>query len=133
MSCCAGFRSPDDGIRRFWDVAALARKHHGDDSLARRNWRFFTWPSALLSAATQKAVWMMVRAYRIAARRAMSLAVEYSRIWLKPMASWQCDACRAAECAEFADKALVHAAAMPPARNQVADACDPAADSGAAL
>ena len=27
------FRSADEGMRRLWDVAALGRKHHGDDSL----------------------------------------------------------------------------------------------------
>ena len=28
-----GFRNSDDGIRRFWNVAAIASKHHGDESL----------------------------------------------------------------------------------------------------
>ena len=105
------FRSPDDGIRRFWDVAAIARKHHGDDSL--------TEEVALLKladclwgrAGDPEAVWMMVRAYRMAASRDEPWVLAYLA---GNVAGMQCDAGRVAECVEFVDKALVHAAAMPP-------------------
>ena len=35
------FRSADDGMRRLWNVAAIARKHHGEDSVPRRSGTLF--------------------------------------------------------------------------------------------
>ena len=105
------FRSPDDGIRRFWDVAAIARKHHGDDSLT-EELAFFNLARCLVDRGEPEGIWMMVRTYRMHASRD-----EHSPWTLaylaQTVATWQCDAGRATECAEFTDKALAHAAAMP--------------------
>ena len=49
------FRSPDDGIRRFWDVAAIARKHHGDASLP-EELAFFHLAECLVDARRPKKV-----------------------------------------------------------------------------
>ena len=105
------FRSPDDGIRRFWDVAAIGRKHHGDDSLA-EELAYFHLSECLVDRGDAEGIWMMERAYRMHASRD-----EHSP-WVlaflaRTVAGWQCDAGRGAECAEFTSKVLVHAAAMP--------------------
>ena len=60
-----GFRSPDDGIRRFWDVAAIARKYHGDDSFT-EELAFYQLGECLWGrGGDPEGVWMMVRAYRM--------------------------------------------------------------------
>lgn len=106
------FRSADDGIRRFWDVAEVARKHHGDDSLT-EELAFFHLAQCLTDYGDPEGVWMMVRAYRMHASR--DEQSPWALAYLAQLvAGWQCEAGRAAECAEFTDKALVHAAAMAP-------------------
>ena len=110
----------------------MSRRLHASTTATiryQKNWRFFTWPGASLTRGDPEGVWMMVRAYRMHASRdehsPWTLAYLAQRV-----AIWQCDAGRGAECAEFADKALVHAAAMPPG-NWVGEDSENAADSGA--
>ena len=64
-----GFRSPDDGIRGFWDVAAIARKHHGDDSIT-EEYAFFGLAECLVEhRGDPEGIWAMERAYRMHASR----------------------------------------------------------------
>ena len=107
------FRNSDDGIRRCWNVAAIASKHHGDESLTVE--RAFghlaecLWRNGDLGGGAS----MAVSAYRMAASR------DEPSPWLLAdmalgLAVMMCDLDRGAECAEFTEKGLVHAAAMPP-------------------
>ena len=106
------FRSSDDGIRRCRNVAAIASKHHGDESLTvelafERLAECLRRHGDLAGGAS-----MAVSAYRMATSRD-----EPSPWRLAQMAhivvDMLCNLDRGAECAEFTDKALVHAAAMP--------------------
>ena len=106
------FRSFDDGMRRLWDVAALARKHHSEDSIA-LDLSYFYIGICLAEHRNPEGVWMLVNAYRLQVAREESspwvMAYVASRV-----ARMQCDAYRGAECADFTAKALSHAAAMTP-------------------
>ena len=107
-----GFRSFDDGMRRLWDAAALARKHHSEDSIP-LDLAYFHMGVCLAEHRDPEGVWLMVSAYRLNVSR------EESSPWVLAdlaarVARMQCDAWRAAECADFTAKALSHAAAMTP-------------------
>ena len=53
-----GFRNSDDGIRRCWNVAAIASKHHGDESLTVER-AFFQPGWVPVDARRPKGTWMM--------------------------------------------------------------------------
>ena len=81
------FRNSDDGIRRCRDVAAIASKHHGDESLT-VELAFDTWLSACGGTATQEEVprWQSARTgWR---RRAMSPRHGDSRQWRTWWREW---------------------------------------------
>ena len=106
------FRSFDDGMRRLWDAAGLARKHHSEDSRT-LDLAYFHLGICLATHRDPEGVWMLVNAHRLQVSREESspwvLAYVASRI-----ARMQCDAGRAAECADFTAKALSYATAMTP-------------------
>ena len=106
------FRSFDDGMRRLWDVAGLARKHHSEDSRT-LDLAYFHLGICLATHSDPDGVWMLVNAHRLQVAREESspwvLAYVASRI-----ARMQCDAGRGAECADFTAKALSYATAMTP-------------------
>lgn len=108
------FRSKDDAIRRFWNVVAIARGHHGDDSLV-EELAFFHLADCLVDHGDPDGIWMRVRAYEL--HTARDQQSPWTLAYLAgTVARWQCDAGRGAECGEFVDKVLLHAAAMPPGK-----------------
>ena len=106
------FRSFDDGMRRLWDAAGLARKHHSEDSRT-LDLAYFFLGICLATHSDPDGVWMLVNAHRLQVAREESspwvLAYVASRI-----ARMQCDAGRGAECADFTAKAFSYATAMTP-------------------
>jgi tetratricopeptide (TPR) repeat protein len=107
------FRNSDDGIRRCWNVAAIASKHHGDESLTVER-AFFELAGCLwMHGDLRGGASMAVSAYRMATSRDEPSPWRLAEKALL-VAGMVCDLGRGAECAEFTDKALVHAAAMPP-------------------
>jgi hypothetical protein len=119
-----GFRSPDDGIRRFWDVAAIARKHHGDDSLT-EELAFFNLARCLVDRGEPEGIWVMVRTYGMHASRD-----EHSPWTLAYLA--QTVRCRASY-----RMCRIHRQGLGSRRgdarggNQVGEDCENTADSGA--
>jgi tRNA A-37 threonylcarbamoyl transferase component Bud32 len=106
------FRNSDDGIRRCWNVAAIASKHHGDESLTVER-AFFELAGCLwMHGDLRGGASMAVSAYRMATSRDEPSPWRLADKALI-VARMVCDLGRGAECAEFTDKALVHAAAMP--------------------
>ena len=106
------FRNSDDGIRRCRNVAAIASKHHGDESLtvelAFERLAECLWRHGDLGGGAS----MAVSAYRMATSRDEPSPWRLAEMAVQVVAK-VCDLERGAECAEFTDKALVHAAAMP--------------------
>ncbi len=106
------FRNSDDGIRRCRNVAAIASKHHGDESLtvelAFDHLAECLWRHGDLAGGAS----MAVSAYRMATSRDEPSPWRLAHMAVAVLAM-VCDLERGAECAEFTDKALVHAAAMP--------------------
>ena len=107
------FRNSDDGIRRCWNVAAIASKHHGDESLTVER-AFFQLAGCLwMHGDLRGGASMAVSAYRMATARDEPSPWRLAEKALM-VAGMVCELGRGAECAEFTDKGLVHAAAMPP-------------------
>ena len=106
------FRSSDDGIRRCRDVAAIASKHHGDESLT-VELAFGHLAECLWGHGDRgEAASMAASAYRMATARDEPSPWRLADMAVQ-VAVMVCDFERGAECAEFVDRALVHAAAMP--------------------
>jgi tetratricopeptide (TPR) repeat protein len=105
------FRSVDEGMRRLWEVAGLGRKHHGDDSLP-VELAYYQLGECLWERDDPEAVWLKADAYRMAEKRG-----EHSEgvlaMLANDVATLHCNAGRAVACAEFSNKASIHASAIP--------------------
>jgi tetratricopeptide (TPR) repeat protein/tRNA A-37 threonylcarbamoyl transferase component Bud32 len=112
------FRNVEEGMRRLWDVAALGRKHHGEDSLP-VELAHYSLGECLCDRSDPGAVWSKASAY------ALALSREEPSPWVLTMLAHElailhCNSARTAECIEFTNKALDHAAAVPEGEMKVA-------------
>jgi tRNA A-37 threonylcarbamoyl transferase component Bud32/tetratricopeptide (TPR) repeat protein len=106
------FRSSDDAIRKFWDVAGMARTYHGDNSVELELVFQKLADCLLYECGDLEGVRMMARTYRMAAARAEPSPWVLTYL-ARNVARPQCDAGKAADCEDFTTKVLVHAAAIP--------------------